>query len=107
MSSVLLSLFILQLQHILINNIFHILVRGANRGETLTAYSNYFAVLTPGPTVFEAPSNQALGIVIQILCGLILIVVILLMALCLLHRYSKQVAHVQGVEMITFRNSFR
>lgn len=85
-----------------------IIVRGNNKGEVLTTYSNYFNVLTPGPPVVEAPVNQTFGvIVIQVLCGLVLVVLILIMALCLLHRYSKQVAHVQGIEMITFRNSFR
>lgn len=87
--------------------IFHISVYGRHEGETLTAYSNYFSILNPGPQVLEAPSTQVLGIVIQILCALILVVLLLLMALCVLHRYTKQVAHAQGIEMITFRNSFR
>lgn len=86
---------------------FYISVYGRHEGETLTAYSNYFSILNPGPQVLEAPSTQVLGIVIQILCALILVVLLLLMALCVLHRYTKQVAHAQGIEMITFRNSFR
>jgi protein-tyrosine phosphatase len=73
----------------------------------LPAYSGYFVSLNPGPQVLEAAEqSQVLALVLQILCALILIVLVLLLSLCLLQRYTKQVAEAQGVEM-TLTNSFR
>lgn len=73
----------------------------------LPAYSSYFETLQPGPQVYHAAdSSQFLTIILQVLCTLILLVLILLVSLCLLQRYTKQVAEAQGVEM-TLRNSFR
>ncbi|PSN55870.1 Tyrosine-protein phosphatase 69D [Blattella germanica] len=71
------------------------------------AYSGYFMPLNPGPQVFQAAEqSQVLALVLQVLCALILIVLVLLLSLCLLQRYTKQVAEAQGVEM-TLTNSFR
>jgi hypothetical protein len=73
----------------------------------LQAYSNYFVPLKAGPSVMLADeTGQLLLIIVQVLLGLMLVVFVLLLSLCLLQRYSKQVAEAQGVEM-TLRNSFR
>ncbi|PNF23076.1 Tyrosine-protein phosphatase 69D [Cryptotermes secundus] len=73
----------------------------------LPAYSGYFMVLKPGLQVLQAAEqSQVLALVLQVLCALILIVLVLLLSLCLLQRYTKQVAEAQGVEM-TLTNSFR
>jgi len=73
----------------------------------LPAYSGYFVALNPGPQVLEAAEqSQVLALVLQVLCALILVVLVLLLSLCLLQRYTKQVAEAQGVEM-TLTNSFR
>ncbi|XP_069693184.1 tyrosine-protein phosphatase 69D isoform X2 [Periplaneta americana] len=73
----------------------------------LPAYSGYFVALNPGPQVLQAAEqSQVLALVLQVLCALILIVLVLLISLCLLQRYTKQVAEAQGVEM-TLTNSFR
>lgn len=45
-------------------------------------------------------------VLIQVMIVLILVVLILLLSLCLLQRYTKQVAEAQGVE-ISLRNSLR
>ncbi|XP_068082268.1 tyrosine-protein phosphatase 69D isoform X2 [Anabrus simplex] len=83
-----------------------VIVYGVNR-TLLPAYSDYFEQLNPGPEVTQAAeSSQVLAIVLQLLCALILLVLVLLVSLCLLQRYTKQVAQVQGVEM-TLTNSFR
>jgi cytochrome bd-type quinol oxidase subunit 2 len=73
----------------------------------LPAYSGYFVALNPGPQVLQAAEqSQVLALVLQVLCALILIVLVLLLSLCLLQRYTKQVAEAQGMEM-TLTNSFR
>uniref|UniRef100_A0A1B6CKV8 protein-tyrosine-phosphatase n=1 Tax=Clastoptera arizonana TaxID=38151 RepID=A0A1B6CKV8_9HEMI len=83
-----------------------VLVYGENKG-LLLAYSSYFETLQPGPQVFHAEeSSQFFTIVLQVLCALIFVVLMLLVSLCLLQRYTKQVAEAQGVEM-TLRSSFR
>lgn len=81
-------------------------VRGADPNQILAAYSNYLVMMNPGPDVVAAPLDSGLGIFVQVLCGLVVITLLLLTALCLLHRYTKQ-AHAQAVEMITFRTSLR
>ncbi|XP_026471898.1 tyrosine-protein phosphatase 69D-like [Ctenocephalides felis] len=85
-----------------------IMVYGSKPGLVIPAYSDYFVLLNPGPEFPFAPGAfDILGVVIQLFCGLILVVLFLLLSLCLLHRYTKQVAQAQGVEMMTLRNSFR
>lgn len=87
---------------------FLFLVYGSKPGLVIPAYSDYFVLLNPGPEFPFAPGAfDILGVVIQLFCGLILVVLFLLLSLCLLHRYTKQVAQAQGVEMMTLRNSFR
>lgn len=71
----------------------------------MAAYSNYLVMMNPGPEVVAAPAAGTLSLVVQILCGLVMIVLLLLGALCILHHYTKQ-AHAQAVE-ITFRTSLR
>lgn len=63
-------------------------------------------MMNPGPEVVAAPAAGALSLVVQILCGLSFVILLLLSALCILHRYTKQ-ARAQAVEMITFRTSLR
>ncbi|XP_046406148.1 tyrosine-protein phosphatase 69D [Ischnura elegans] len=83
-----------------------ITVLGPNN-SVYTAYSDYFPQLNPGPQVIIAESSsQLVSIILQVLCAIIFVVLILLLAICLLQRYTKQVAEAQGVEM-TLRNSFR
>ncbi|KAG8262141.1 C6 finger domain-containing protein, variant [Homalodisca vitripennis] len=73
----------------------------------IPAYSSYFETLQPGPQVFHAAeSSQFLTIILEVMIVLILVVLILLVSLCLLQKYTKQVAEAQGVE-ISLRNSLR
>ncbi|XP_054290897.1 tyrosine-protein phosphatase 69D-like [Macrosteles quadrilineatus] len=73
----------------------------------IPAYTSYFETLQPGPQVLHAAeSSQFLTIILEVMIVLILIVLILLVSLCLLQRYTKQVAEAQGVE-ISLRNSLR
>ncbi|XP_063218858.1 tyrosine-protein phosphatase 69D isoform X2 [Bacillus rossius redtenbacheri] len=83
-----------------------VIVVGAESSQ-LSAYSGYFRTLSAGPEVLQADeSPQVLVIVLQVLCGLVLVVLLLLLSLCTLQHYTKQVAEAQGVEM-TFTSSFR
>ncbi|XP_044257494.1 tyrosine-protein phosphatase 69D isoform X1 [Tribolium madens] len=77
----------------------------STKSSTIAAYSNYLVMMNPGPEVVAAPLTGTLSLVVQILCGLVMIVLLLLGALCILHHYTKQ-AHAQAVE-ITFRTSLR
>lgn len=70
------------------------------------AYSNYLEMMNPGPEVIAAPAAGTLSLIVQVLCGLVVVILVLLGALCVLHKYTKQ-AHAQAVEMITFRTSLR
>lgn len=72
----------------------------------MAVYSNYLVMMNPGPEVIAAPASSSISIVVQILCGLLVVALLLATALCLLHQYTKQ-AHAQAVEMITFRTSLR
>ncbi|XP_063928101.1 tyrosine-protein phosphatase 69D isoform X3 [Zophobas morio] len=78
----------------------------STRASTIAAYSNYLIMMNPGPENAEVPRTATLGtlnLVVQILCGIVMLVLLLLGALCILHHYTKQ-AHAQAVE-ITFRTS--
>nr|XP_023023889.1 tyrosine-protein phosphatase 69D isoform X2 [Leptinotarsa decemlineata] len=83
-----------------------VIVHGKAKPYFMAAYSNYLDMMNPGPEVVAAPAAGTLSLIVQILCGLIVVILILLGALCVLHRYTKQ-AHAQAVEMITFRTSLR
>lgn len=64
--------------------------------------------MTGGPVIDESANDNLatiLSIVTQILCGLILFVLVLLTAMCILHRYAKNAA--QGDEVISLRDSLR
>ncbi|GLH05083.1 Tyrosine-protein phosphatase 69D [Gryllus bimaculatus] len=85
-----------------------VVVFGPNH-SLLPAYSDYFEPLQPGPgpeALAASDTPQVLAVVLQVLCALVLVVLVLLVSLCLLQRYTKQVAEAQGVEM-TLTNSFR
>ncbi|CAH1153419.1 unnamed protein product [Phaedon cochleariae] len=83
-----------------------VIVHGNTRPIFLAAYSSYLDMMNPGPEVVAAPAAGTLSLIVQILCGLVVVILVLLGALCILHRYTKQ-AHAQAVEMITFRTSLR
>lgn len=82
-----------------------VIVLGSQK-SMIPAYSGYFVVLNPGPQVLQATESTTIVIILQVLCALMLVVLVLLAALCLLQRYTKQVAESQGVEM-NLRTSFR
>ncbi|XP_063989399.1 tyrosine-protein phosphatase 69D [Diachasmimorpha longicaudata] len=77
-------------------------------GQVLPAYSGYLNPLYGGlePSVVVVAENGALGVVLQISVALILVIIVLLVALCVLHRYTKR-AEQGGEENINLRNSFR
>ena len=81
-----------------------------HEGDKLaSAYSAYFPVMDASALIIEEPNNDLsliLNIVIQILCGLILIVLLLLMSLCLLHKHYSKNLH-NGEETISLRDSLR
>lgn len=77
-----------------------------NQKSMIPAYSGYFVVLNPGPQVLHATESTTIVTILQVLCALMLVILVFLAALCLLQRYTKQVAESQGVEM-NLRTSFR
>lgn len=77
-----------------------------NQKSMIPAYSGYFIVLNPGPQVLQATESTTIVMILQVLCALMLVILFLLASLCLLQRYTKQVAESQGVEM-NLRTSFR
>ncbi|XP_017783668.1 PREDICTED: tyrosine-protein phosphatase 69D isoform X2 [Nicrophorus vespilloides] len=83
-----------------------VVVHGKGPMETMAAYSNYLVMMNPGPEVVVAPETSPFNSVVQIACGFVAAVLVLLVVLCLLQKYTKQ-AHAQAVEMITFRSSLR
>ncbi|XP_066594024.1 tyrosine-protein phosphatase 69D isoform X2 [Prorops nasuta] len=85
-----------------------VIVYGKKEGEVLAAYSSYFPVLYGGmdPRIIADEQVTTLGIILQISVALILVIIVLLVALCVLHRYTKRVEQ-RGEEVITLRNSFR
>lgn len=82
------------------------LVYGQSKPLFFAAYSNYLDMLNPGPEVIAAPAADTVHLILQVFGGLFFVILVLLAALCILHRYTKQ-AHAQAVEMITFRTSLR
>ncbi|KAK0183353.1 hypothetical protein PV327_001403 [Microctonus hyperodae] len=83
-------------------------VHGNEVGQVLPAYSGYLNLLAAGldTRIIVAEQSGTLGIILQISVALILIIVILLVALCVLHRYTKR-AEQGGEENINLRNSIR
>ncbi|XP_055596510.1 tyrosine-protein phosphatase 69D-like [Uranotaenia lowii] len=78
--------------------------------QYMSTFSEYFAEMSAGaPAASELDSKDLsyiLNIVIQILCGLILIVLLVLLSLCLLHKhFSKNIA--QEGEAISLGDSLR
>lgn len=85
--------------------IFHT-VFGNEKDQLLPAYSGYFNPLYGGvdPLSISAAEVTTLGLIVQLSIYLILLIICLLIALCVLHRYTKRP---QEREEITLRNSFR
>lgn len=74
--------------------------------KTLSAYSEYFDVMSGGAShdvISEPHLSKILNIVTQVLCGLILLVLVLLMALCILHKFHR--GKQQGSDVISLRDS--
>lgn len=75
----------------------------------LTAYSNYFEIITPGTEAEYMDSvndvSIVLNIVIQILGVLIGIVLLLLISLCFLHHYNTKTS--ETGEDVSLRDSLR
>ncbi|XP_044741511.1 tyrosine-protein phosphatase 69D [Chrysoperla carnea] len=89
-----------------------IIVHGAEPRQTMATYTAYMDLMRPASdfipiSALNDTSLEPLGLVTQIICGILLIAIIFIPAICILHKYTKQVARAQGAEMITLRNSFR
>lgn len=82
-------------------------VFGSQEGQFLPAYSSYFSPLYGGvdPLSITAVEVTTLGVILQLSIALILFILVLLIALCILHRYTKRAQ--EREEIITLRNSFR
>lgn len=80
---------------------------GSQKDQFLAAYSNYFNPLYGGvdPLNIATVEVTPLGIILQLSIALILFIIVLLIALCILHRYTKRAQ--EREEIITLRNSFR
>ncbi|KAG7207852.1 hypothetical protein KM043_009453 [Ampulex compressa] len=85
-----------------------VIVFGNQENQLLPAYSSYFSPLYGGIDLrgVEATEVTTLGVILQISVALVLIIITLLVALCVLHRYTKR-AQQGGEEIITLRSSFR
>ncbi|CAG5077013.1 Similar to Ptp69D: Tyrosine-protein phosphatase 69D (Drosophila melanogaster) [Cotesia congregata] len=83
-------------------------VYGSQEGQVIPAYSGYLNTLFGGlePRAMVSEQGGTLGVILQVSVALILIVIILLVALCALHRYTKR-AEQNGEENINLRNSIR
>lgn len=57
------------------------------------------------PLSITAVEVTTLGVILQLSIALILFIIVLLIALCILHRYTKRAQ--EREEIITLRNSFR
>lgn len=90
-----------------------IIVHGNEPNQTMATYSHYMDMQRPAPdpiyylSVNNMDNAKYLSLALKILCGVVLVAIIFIPAICLLHKYTKQVARAQGAEMITLRNSFR
>ena len=84
------------------------LVRDQNK--VVTAFSNYFEVITPGTVAEQIQSvddiSAILNIFIQCLAILIGIVLVLLVALCFMNHYKTKNTG-PGEEVISLRDSLR
>ncbi|XP_032671027.1 tyrosine-protein phosphatase 69D isoform X2 [Odontomachus brunneus] len=84
-----------------------VIVFSSQKDQFLAAYSNYFHPLYGGvdPLSIAAVEVTTLGVILQLSIALILFIIVLLIALCILHRYTKRAQ--EREEIITLRNSFR
>ncbi|XP_014611442.1 PREDICTED: tyrosine-protein phosphatase 69D isoform X2 [Polistes canadensis] len=85
-----------------------VIVFSSSEDRFLPAYSGYFNPLYGGEDLRSITADEVtmLEIILQISIVLMLIVMVPLIALCILHRYTKR-AQQRGEEIITLRNSFR
>lgn len=78
--------------------------------KVMSKFSEYFDIQNGAPN-FEYANDaylaQILNIGIQVLCGLILLVLVLLTALCMLHRFHSNKHSDQGHDVISLRDSLR
>lgn len=78
--------------------------------KVMSVFSGYFETKNGAP-IFEYENDayltQILNIGIQVLCGLILLVLVLLTALCMLHRFHSNKHSEQGHDVISLRDSLR
>lgn len=76
--------------------------------KVASAFSDYFDSMSGGPIIDESSDEsitKILNLVTQILCGLILLVLVLLTALCVLHRFNTTKHAGQGHDVISLRDS--
>ncbi|XP_014226420.1 tyrosine-protein phosphatase 69D [Trichogramma pretiosum] len=85
-----------------------VIVYGTEKDTYLPAYSGYLPPLFGGidPKLVMEDDMTTFGVILQISLVLIMVIIVLLITLCVLHRYSKRVQQ-RGEEIITLRNSFR
>lgn len=80
-----------------------------DESEVMSAFSEYFDIMNGGPLIEEEEDDnsieQILNLVTQILCGLILLVLVLLTALCVMHRVNTKKHASQGHDVISLRDS--
>lgn len=77
-----------------------------NKGEVLTAYSDYMDKLDMATAIDvarDAKLTNILSILTSVVCGLILLVLVLLTTLCVMHRMNS--AKQQGNDVISLRDS--
>lgn len=89
-------------------HIFFFLVFSSTEDRFLPAYSGYFNPLYGGIDLRSIVADEVtmLETILQISIVLLVIIMIPLIALCILHKYTKR-AQQRGEEIITLRNSFR
>ncbi|XP_035721716.1 tyrosine-protein phosphatase 69D-like [Vespa mandarinia] len=85
-----------------------VIVFSSNEDRFLPAYSGYFNPLYGGKDLRSITADEVtmLETILQISIVLLVIIMIPLIALCILHKYTKR-AQQRGEEIITLRNSFR
>lgn len=85
-----------------------VVVYGSKEGQVLTAYSSYFTPLYGGVEILTAAAEDTttLGFILQISIFMVLLIVVLLVTLCIMVKYSKR-SQQQGEEIITLTDSFR
>ncbi|XP_012253102.2 tyrosine-protein phosphatase 69D isoform X2 [Athalia rosae] len=85
-----------------------VMVYGSEPGQFYAAYSKYMDRQFAGFDFLdiEAAESTSLGIMMQVSIALLIILLVVLMGMCVLHKYLKN-AREGGEEIISLRNSFR